>query len=170
MLNKRGIMDQKILPFPVTASAKWRLAHFVRIGEAHKKLADLHASGRFPARRVVVEASRLRYQKDLIDALREDGAEIVLDTEVAELAAPGKFSGHSRYAPWATSGQGGPLGPEHFKENAPSDVIGHIARFAVESHVNTVLAPTHNLGDPSFSNWAVVDAWACPQFRDALDR
>ena len=92
-------MDRKILPFPLITPAKPRLAHFVRIGEAHKKLADLHASGRFPAERIVVEASRLRYQKELIEALREDGVRIILDTEVAELAAPSTVAGHSRHAP-----------------------------------------------------------------------
>ena len=163
-------MDAKIVPFPLTASAKSPLAHFIRIGEAHKKLADLHASGRLPAKRVVVEASRLRHQKELIAALRDDGAEIILDTEVAELAAPGKFAGHSRHAPWASAGQGRPLGPEHFEDDAPSDVIGHIARSTVECHIDTVLAPTHYLADPAFSDWLVVDRRACPLLRAALDR
>ena len=101
-------MDDKILPFPLAASAKSPLAQFIRIGEAHKKLGDLHAAGRFPAERVVVDASRLRHQKELIKALRDDGAEIVLDLEIAELAAPAKFAGHSRYAPWAIAGEGLP--------------------------------------------------------------
>lgn len=163
-------MSTTILPFPLTASAKPRFAHFVRIGEAHKRLADLHASGRLPADRVVVEASRLRYQKELIEAIRDDGAEIVLDSEVAELAAPGKFKGHSRHAPWALCAQGQPLGPEHFKPNATSDVVGQVARLAVETHANTVLALTHNLGDPTFLNWLAVDGGTCARLRDALDR
>ena len=163
-------MDEKILPFPLTASAKPRLAYFVRIGEAHKKLADLHASGRLPAERVVVEASRLRHQGELIETVMDDGAEIVLDTEVAELAALGKFAGHSRHAPWARSGEGGPLGPEHFRDNAASDVIGQIARFAVASHIDVVLTPAHYLGDPSYADWLVVDVRACALLRKALDR
>lgn len=163
-------MDEKILPFPSAALAKPRLAHFIRIGEAHKKLADLHASGRLPAKKVVVDASRLRHQKELIAAFRDDGAEIFLDTEVAELAALGKFAGHSGKAPWASAGQGRPLGPEHFKDDAASDVVGQIARCAVESHVDTVLAPTHYLGDPAFSDWLAVDRRACVLLRAALDR
>ena len=160
-------MDAKILPFPLTASAKQPLAHFIRIGEAHKKLADLHASGRLPAKRIVVDASRLRHQKELIEALRENGAEIVLDTEAAELAALSKFSGHARHAPWASAGQGRPLGPEHFKDDAESDVIGQIARFAVAFRVDAVLAPTHFLGDPAFPDWSVVDRHACTLLRCA---
>ena len=163
-------MDAKILPFPLTASAKQPLAHFIRIGEAHKKLADLHASGRLPAKRIVVDASRLRHQKELIEALRENGAEIVLDTEAAELAALSKFSGHARHAPWASAGQGRPLGPEHFKDDAESDVIGQIARFAVAFRVDAVLAPTHFLGDPAFPDWSVIDRHACTLLRTALDR
>ncbi len=163
-------METKIVPFPMTAAAKPRLAQFVRIGEAHKKLADLHASGRLPADRVVVDASRLRHQRELIEALQDDGAEIVLDTEVAELAAPSKVGGHSRHAPWASAGDGGLVGPEQFEADAASDVIGQIARFAVSSRIDTVLAPTHYLGDPSVTDWSVVDARACALLREALDR
>ena len=113
-----------------------------------------------PAKRVVVEASRLRHQKEFIEAIRDDDAEIVLDTEVAELASRGKFASHSRHAPWASYGQGGPLGPDNFQDNAASDVVGQIARFAVEYNFDTVLAPTHYLGDPSVSDWMKVDGRA----------
>jgi len=34
------------------------------------RLADLHAAERLPARRVVIDASRFRYQRDLINAFR----------------------------------------------------------------------------------------------------
>ena len=163
-------MDGRILPFPVTASAKSRLAHFIRIGEAHRKLADLQASGRLPVKKVVVEASRLRHQKELIAAFRDDGAEIFLDTEVAELAALGKFAGHSSKAPWASAGQGRPLGPDHFRDEAASDVVGQVARCAVESQVDTVFAPTHYLGDPEFFDWLAVDRRASVLLRAALDR
>lgn len=95
-------MAAQILPFPKPAAGLASpLACFVRVGEAHNRLADLHAAGHFPARQVVIEASRLRHQRELVSALRESGAEIVLDTEAAELAAPAKFAGHSHHAPWA---------------------------------------------------------------------
>lgn len=163
-------MDTKILPFPLPQSVRSPIGHFIRIGEAHKKLADLHASGRLPATRVVVEASRFRHQKELISELQGDGAEIVLDTEVAELAALGKISSHSRQAPWAAIAQGGLLGPEFFSVDSAHDVIGRIARFAVENHVNAVLAPTHHLEDPKCSDWLQIDIRACSALRDALDR
>ena len=163
-------MSEKIVPFPVTSATKGPLAHFIRIGVAHKKLADLHASGRLPATRVVVDASRLKHQKELIDALRDDGAQIVLDTEVAELAAPGKMAGHSSNAPWANAADGELLGPEHFAKGNSSDVISHIARIAVEFDVHAVLGPAHFLDDPNYDGWLDVDPTACNLLRAALDR
>jgi hypothetical protein len=112
----------------------------------------------------------VRYQQELIEALRDDGAEIVLDTEAAELAAPSRITGHSRHAFWAKACKGALVGPEYFKAGAASDVIGEIARFAVAVRVNTVLAPTHFLGDPSFSDWLAVDGRACELLRRALDK
>jgi hypothetical protein len=162
-------MAAQILPFPKpVASAATPLACFVRVGEAHKKVADLHAAGHLPARQVVIEASRYRHQRELVSAFRESGAEIVLDTEAAELAAPAKFRGHSHRAPWALPD--GPLGPDRFRNRAPDDVVGKIARFAVANNVDVVLAPSHFLGDPACTEWLLIDAAACRALRSALDR
>jgi hypothetical protein len=158
-----------ILPFPGASSATAsELAFFVRIGEAHNKLADLQAGGRLPAGRVVIDASRFKHQRELIAAFRDGGAEIVLDTEIAELAALGRYQGHSRNAPWAPTKK--ILGPDHFRADAPLDVIGQIARFAVENGVDAVLAPTHYLADPAFADWLQVDHHSCLALRKALDR
>ena len=43
---------------------------------------------RLRAERIVVDAARYRTQQDLIASLRASGAEIVLDTNAAELASP----------------------------------------------------------------------------------
>ena len=37
--------------------------------------------------------------------------------------------------------------------HSPEDIVGPIARFAVEQKVETVLVPTHFLADPNFDNW-----------------
>jgi hypothetical protein len=161
-----------ILPFSTPAnppSVVSPLAHFVRLGEAHKKLSDLHAAGKLPASRVVVDASRFRVQKELIKCLQEEGAEIVLDTEAAELAAPLKCVGHARYAPWALPGKSAVLGPDYFLRDSKVDVIRQIALFAIENGVDVVLAPTHFLGDRAFSHWFEIDRAACLRLRDALD-
>lgn len=164
-------MSAQILPLAKVRAPAQAVADFLRIGETgHRLLADLHAEGRLPARRVVVDASRFRYQKELVEAFRADGAEIVLDTKAAELAAPAKFGGSARGAPWSGSANGRPLGPEHFSRRASSDVIGQIARFAVEQQVHTVLAPGHFLHEGTKSNWFAVDRDACLSLRAALDR
>jgi hypothetical protein len=165
-------MNAQVLPFPSTRSSPdvvSPLAHFVRIGEAHRKLYDLHATSRLPVTRVVVDASRFRYQKEFIKTLRDEGAEIVLDTEAAELAAPAKFHGHVRNAPWAVDGASAPLGPNFFLKNAKVDILAQIAQFAVIHGVNVVLAPAHYLGDKNFSHWFEIDRNACIRLRKALD-
>jgi hypothetical protein len=169
MRQSTGIlMTAQILPLRVPAQP---VADFLRIGDTgHHLLADLHAEGRLPARRVVVDASRLRYQKSLVEAFRTDGSEIVLDTKAAELAALAKFGGLARGAPWAEANNGKPLGPELFSRNAPSDVIGQIARFAVDHQIQAVLAPSHFLREGSKSPWIAVDRDACLRLRAALDR
>lgn len=147
------------------------VAHYLRIGDTgHRLLADLHEEGRLPARRVVVDASRLRFQKELVESFRAAGAEIVLDAKAAELAEPAKYGGFASGAPWSASGNGQPLGPEHFERRAASDVIGRIARFAVEHRVNAVLAPGHFLREGDKNPWFAVDREACSALRSALDR
>jgi hypothetical protein len=161
-------MSAQILPLRIPAQP---VADFLRIGDTgHLLLADLHAEGRLPAQRVVVDASRLRYQRELVEAFRADGAEIVLDTKAAELSVPAKCGAHTRGAPWFTVNNGEPLGPVHFGKSAPSDVIGQMARFAREHRVHAVLAPSHFLREGSKSPWLAVDRDACLRLRAALDR
>ncbi len=163
-------MSAKILPFaaaPTPSDVASPLALFVRLGDAHKKLADLHAIGKLPAKRVVVEASRFRFQKDFVAALANEGLEVVLDTEAAELAALAKYKGQARHAPWAQDAR--PLGPSFFMRDSKVDVIRQIAEFAVQHKFHVVLAPTHYLGDKAFPHWLEVDRAACVRLREALD-
>ena len=136
----------------------------------HRQLADLHAGGRFSPKRAVVDASRLHHQSELVQALRASGTQIVLDTKAAELSSEGKFTGFAAGAPWSKSGRGKPLTPSHFARDATDDVIGQIARFAVEQQMNTVLSPGHYLREGTNSEWFNVDCEACITLRDALDR
>ncbi len=146
------------------------IAQFVRIGSAHRKLGELQAAGRLPVRRVVIEAARFTHQKELIDVFRRDAVEIVLDPQVAELAALEKASGVARNAPWAQAAEGGLLGPAFFQSGSKVDVVSQIARFAVENAVDTVLTPTHFIADPQFNGWFAIDRAACIALRRALDR
>jgi len=93
------------------------LAQFVRIGPwSHRLLEQLLASGSLPARRFVVDAALVGKQADLLAALREDGRELVLDTNVAELSVIGRFRGIAKEAPWADEKT--VLTPAHFKRGA----------------------------------------------------
>ncbi|HWA18310.1 MAG TPA: hypothetical protein VG757_04885 [Devosia sp.] len=160
-----------VIQFPHAAPPVGPVGHFIRLGESgYQKLASLHAAGRLPATRVVADASRLRHQKELLEAFRTAGAEIVLDTKVAELAAQEKFAGFAHAAPWATIVEGQPLGPEIFSPGAHGDIYGQIARFAVEHKIDVVLAPTHFVNDPQFDGWLNIDRRGCIALREALDR
>lgn len=163
-------MTAQIIDFPAGSAATPPIAQFIRLDGAHTKIGELLAANRFPATRVVLDASRTRHQKRLIEAFHENGIEVVLDPQVAELASFIKFQGLARHAPWGVHCEEVPLGPEHFAPGARSDVIGQIARFAVEHGFDAVLAPTHFLADPRFSDWFDVDRRACIELRAALDR
>ncbi|MFK0693161.1 hypothetical protein ACFX5Q_34260 [Mesorhizobium sp. IMUNJ 23033] len=162
---------ENVIPFPYAVAPVQPVGHFIRLGESgYNKLADLHAAGRFPATRLVVDASRIKHQRELISALRAGGAEFVLDTKVAELSVLEKFAGYARHAPWSAMGQSRPLAPEHFDPQHAGDIFGQIARMAVEYGMDAVLAPSHFLGDPTFAGWFKIDRASCLALRNALDR
>ena len=114
----------------------------------------------------MVEASAFTHQKDVITQLVDAGRELMLDTNVAELSAVGRYGGAAKSAPWAHSE--GPLQPEHFARGSNHDVIGKIARFAVEHGFHAVQAPTHLL-EGSTDAWFGIDRQACEDLRRALD-
>jgi hypothetical protein len=116
------------------------VAHYLRLGAFHRQVEKLLAAGRLPVERVVVEASAFTHQKDVVGQLVDAGRELMLDTNVAELSAVGRYGGAAKSAPWAHSE--GPLQPEHFARGSDHDVIGKIARFAVEHGFHAVQAPT----------------------------
>jgi hypothetical protein len=119
-----------------------------------------------PIESVIVEAGGISRQRELIRALQEADREIILDTNVAELSCQGKFDGHATGAPWADPE--GPLTPEHFVRGANYDIVGKIARCAVEHGVNVVQSPAHMLVD-SNSLWLTSDRNSCIALRRALD-
>jgi hypothetical protein len=163
-------MTATILEFPGSAQSQPAIAQFIRIGETHTKIAELVSMDRFPARRAVVKASRLRFQKRLIDLFQQHGIETVLDPQVAELASLRRYNGQERHAPWARHSDGQPLGPDHFRRGARTDIIGEIARTAVEFGFDAVLSPTHYLADETDTDWFSIDLEACIALRKALDR
>ena len=78
------------------------IGHYLRLGHTgHRKLDDLHASGRLSIDRVVADAAHADEQKELRDALRATSTEVILDTRMAELATPGGYRTSARGLDWA---------------------------------------------------------------------
>jgi hypothetical protein len=145
------------------------VAHFLRIGTSgHRRLEQFLAAGQLPYGRFVGEAGVFLRQKDLVDALRQAGHELVLDTNVAELSVIGRYQGAAQGAPWADPN--GVITEAHLRTGANEfDLIGQIARFAVEHGINRVMAPAHYLAQATDS-WFGTDLAACAALRRALDR
>jgi len=149
------------------------VAQFLRIGTTgHNQMEALLESGRltYDGRlwldRAVLGAAAAPRQTSLMRALADRGAELVLDTDVAELSSLGRFEGVVRQAPWAI--QGRPLQLDDWRGARGHERVMQIARFAVEHGFRSVLAPTHLLAghrDRAFD----TDRNVLEQLRRALD-
>ena len=144
------------------------IAQIVRIGFFdHRQAEHLWSANKLTARRFVVEAANVERQASLIRTLKDAGAEIVLDTNVAELSVRGRFSGAVKAAPWAAEDR--MLDAGDMAAGTNRSVIEPIARFAVAKGFTAVMAPTHYLGDDG-TDWLTVDLKAAEALRAALDR
>ena len=83
--------------------------------------------------------------------------ERILDTKAAELAAPGKFEGRAKEAPWA-DGKTLHL-PDQFDDARCRAFAAAIAREAVERDFDRVLAPTHFLRQNLLKNGQQQKYW-----------
>jgi hypothetical protein len=163
-------MAADVVQFPHKVPPISPLAQFIRLGEtSYRRHASLFAEGHLNAKRVVIDASVIRYLKDEVRQFRDADVEIVLDTRAAELAAKAKIHGLVRKAPWAALCPDEPLGPTFFRTGHPCDIYGQIARISVENGVRAALTPSHFLGDPTFAEWLDIDRESCIQLRQALD-
>jgi hypothetical protein len=112
------------------------IGHFIRIGSAHQQLETLHSSGRLPINRVVATAGLFKAQSGLLGLLRNAGAEITLDTRVAELSEPGS---HAPSAQWLTSvDKSRPMTPRDFAGDGCRRIASEIATFALTNAVDAV--------------------------------
>lgn len=160
-----------VIEFPKQKTVFQPVGHFIRLGESsYRKIADLAAEGAIKSHRFVVDGSKIKHLKGIIQMLQGKGAEIVLDPRTIELSSRHKCAGMAAGAPWASLERGTPLSPDIFRADHPSDIFGAIARTAVENRVNAVLAPTHFLADPDFDGWYPIDLEGCQLLRRALDR
>lgn len=70
------------------------IGHFLRVGNTgHRQLEELLGSGQMMLDRVVVDASSVSREHDLLRALADSGAELILDTNIAELSSIGRYAG-----------------------------------------------------------------------------
>lgn len=145
------------------------LAGFLRLGHTgHRKLADLHAAGRFPFKRIVVDAAHFGEQRDLVKTLKAAGCEIVLDPNAAEMATAGRY-GSSSLQKLAWSNPDRPWEPSDFGRHRNHDLARAVALFAIEAGVHAVLAPTH-LIEAGATAWRAVDLRLCEALRHELDQ
>ena len=84
-------MNTVIVPFPYPQPRLSEVAQYVRSGGSHRSGGELFSAGHLPAKRVGVQASRAARQSDLLRRLRNDGMEIGIDAEAAELSAFHRF-------------------------------------------------------------------------------
>ncbi len=145
-----------------------KIAHYLRIGFREHVLGDrMRAEGRFAGQGFVFDACHAETQADLIQDLRLEGRELILDTDVAEQSVPGRFSGTVANAPWAHKDR--PLEADDFQAGPNRSVLEPISRFAVSKGFHTILSPAHYLGGDQFF-WFDIDRRSCEAVRNALDR
>ena len=90
-----------------------QIAHVMRVGFLeHRRVEQLLSSGKLSTRRFAIEAANFERQRGLLRMLRDEQAEIILDTNAAELSVLGKFAGSMKAAPWAAANR--PLEKEDF--------------------------------------------------------
>jgi hypothetical protein len=143
------------------------IGYFLRIGSTgHHQLGTLHSSGRLPVDRVVAEAASFKAQNELLGLLRNESAEITLDTRIAELSEPGSYVPSGQWLPSADNTR--PMTPRDFDDDGCRRIALEIASFAVANSVDSVLSPTHFIAD-ALSIWWPIDQRLCAELRRALD-
>ncbi len=142
------------------------IGHFIRIGSAHHQLETLHSSGKLPVNRVVAAASSLKAQSGLLGLLRSAGAEITLDTRIAELSEPGSYGPSAQ---WLTAvDKTRPMTPRDFSGEGSRRIAVEVATFAIANAVDAVLVPSHFVINAR-SPWWRIDLQFCADLRQALD-
>lgn len=146
------------------------IAQVTRVGfREHGLCEQLLSANKLTSRRFVLEAATegTRRQKSLVRLLKDRQAEIVLDTNCAELSVPGRFSGSAKSAPWAVEGRA--LEAADFTAGTNRSVIEPIARYAIKTEVTAILSPSHFLGEND-QGWRSIDLKSCEALRKALDQ
>jgi hypothetical protein len=146
------------------------IAQATRVGfREHGLCEQLLSANKLTSRRFVLEAATegTRRHKNLVRSLKDRQAEVILDTNCAELSVSGRFAGSARSAPWAVEGRA--LEAADFTPGTNRSVIEPIARYAVKNEVTAILSPSHFLGEND-QGWLQIDLKSCEGLRNALDQ
>lgn len=98
--------------------------------------------------------------------LKSAGAEITLDTRIAELSEPGSYRPSAQWL--AGIDKTRPLTPRDFSDDGIRRIAAEIATFAIENVVDAVLVPSHFVINAR-SAWWPIDLKLCLELRQALD-
>lgn len=146
------------------------IAQVTRVGfREHGLCEQLLSSNKLASRRFVLDASTegTPRHKSLVRSLKDRRAEIILDTNCAELSVPGCYSGSAKSSPWAAEGRA--LDADDFTPGTNRSVIEPIARYAVKNEVTAILSPSHFLGENG-QGWLKIDLRSCEALRTSLDQ
>jgi len=145
-----------------------KVANYIRLGySGHKMLEDLQLSGQLNLKRVVVDATNVLKQSELLSTLRIVGSDLILDTRSAELAHEASFKNPISKLPWAIRNRANTL--EDFSDEAYcKEYVARIAEFAVYYKFNGVFSPSHSI-DSIDVDWLSVDIDLSCLLREALD-
>lgn len=145
------------------------IAQATRVGfRDHGLCEQLFSANKLASRNFVLDAATegTRRHKSLVRSLKDRHAEIILDTNCAELSVVGRFASSARSTPWAVEGRA--LDVDDFKPGTNRSVIEPIARYAVKNEITAVMSPSHFLGE-STQSWLQIDLKSCEALRNALD-
>ena len=143
------------------------IGHFIRIGSSgHHQFETLHSCGRLPVNRVVAEAASFGAQSELFGLLRNTGAEITLDTRIAELSEAGNYVPSAQWL--ASVDKSRPMTPRDFAGDGCRRIASEVATFVVTKAVDAVLAPSHFVTN-ALSTWWPIDRQLCLELRRALN-
>lgn len=146
------------------------IAQVTRVGfREHGVCEQLLSANKLSTKRFVVDAATegTRRHKSLVRSLKDRKAEIVLDTNCAELSVVGRFSGSAKSAPWSAEGR--VLEQDDFTPGTNKSVIEPIARYSVDQEFSAILSPSHFLGEND-QRWRQIDLRSCEALRKALDQ
>ena len=145
-------------------------ANYIRLGyNGHSQLENWLQCGRLKLERVVVDATQVVNQKELLSTLRSLGSDLVLDTRSAELVHNAAYvnSKTLNKLAWADSDRAFLF--DDFNSDSIKNYVDKIASFAIEHRFNSIISPTHSIADIK-DDWISLDIELSHALREALNR